>query len=474
MATAHLSVKVGKVGKATPHAEYIAREGKYSERLTREKLEATESGNMPAWAEKDPMKFWQAADTYERKNGYVYREHEIALPREISAEQRAELVRKWVAQELGDKHAYTWAIHNKTALDGGEQPHLHLMYSERTNDGIERDPEQYFKRYNSKHPERGGARKATQQGTQSERAAELKALRERWEHMYNAHSAEKISMKSLAERGIDRTAAPHMTPSESAAAQRRAAAEREAQAATRVAQAERTEAAVSMFDLVQQYQQRLATAYGKDRKSIEAAAKRSDYYKQQEQRIAAMRADIERTKHERAALERKYKQEQERRKNSWFGLGAMLRNKESAEQQAMQEDYKSKGLQLAHSEKALKEAQEEQARYIKEQAEKAQRAAMRDVEQIAAQISAQPLAVYRDAFERVAHGAKASEQQRAEVAADVASKRGEPLQQRLAYLQAASSIISKQQQEQARAQAPERQRAQNNKNKDKDRGGIER
>ena len=26
-------------------------------------------------------------------------------------------------------------------------------------DGIERDPEQYFKRYNSKNPERGGAKK---------------------------------------------------------------------------------------------------------------------------------------------------------------------------------------------------------------------------------------------------------------------------------------------------------------------------
>ena len=139
MATAHLSVKVGKAGKGTPHAEYIAREGKYAQRLEQgEQLEATESGNMPKWAQDNPLVFWQAADLYERKNGYVYREHEIALPRELNAEQRAELVREWVGQELGDRHAYTWAIHNKTALDGGEQPHVHLMYSERTNDGIER------------------------------------------------------------------------------------------------------------------------------------------------------------------------------------------------------------------------------------------------------------------------------------------------------------------------------------------------
>lgn len=261
MATAHLSVKVGKAGKAAPHAEYIAREGKYAQRIEQgEKLEMTESGNMPKWAQGNPILFWQAADQYERKNGYVYREHEIALPRELNAEQRAQLVREWVEQELGDRHAYTWAIHNKTALDGGEQPHVHLMFSERTNDGIGRDPAQYFKRYNAKHPERGGARKATQQGTHSERAAALKAMRDRWEQMHNVHidrhisresilssrrnQRAKISMKSLAEQGItDRQAAAHMTPSESAAMQRKAAAEREAAAAVQALQAERWEAA---------------------------------------------------------------------------------------------------------------------------------------------------------------------------------------------------------------------------------------
>ena len=36
------------------------------------------------------------------------------------------------------------------------------MFNERLQDGIERDPEQYFKRYNSKNPERGGAKKIIQ------------------------------------------------------------------------------------------------------------------------------------------------------------------------------------------------------------------------------------------------------------------------------------------------------------------------
>lgn len=240
MATAHLSVKVGKVGKATPHAEYISRIGKYVERLNQgEKLEYSESGNMPKWAQNNPLEFWKAADQYERKNGYVYREHEIALPRELNAEQRADLVREWVRQELGDRHAYTWAIHNKTALDGGEQPHVHLMFSERMNDGIERDPEQYFRRYNAKFPERGGAKKHNVQGTYRERQADLKEMRERWERLYNRFSPEKISMKSLKEQGINRRVEPHMTPSESAALQRKAAADRVAAEFVRTYEAER-------------------------------------------------------------------------------------------------------------------------------------------------------------------------------------------------------------------------------------------
>lgn len=212
MAIGRLSMKVGKAGKAGPHAAYIAREGQYADRLERgEKLEATEADNMPAWAQSNPQAFWQAADAFERKNGTTYREMEIALPRELDADQRAALVREFVRQEIGDRHAYQWAIHTPTAADGQEQPHVHLMFSERQRDGIERDPEQYFKRYNAKAPEKGGARKgygpsAGQTLTKAERAAELKELRGRWEAMCNAHLEragveQRIDMRSHAERG---------------------------------------------------------------------------------------------------------------------------------------------------------------------------------------------------------------------------------------------------------------------------------
>ena len=225
MAIARLSMKVGKAGKAAPHAAYIARAGQYAERLERgEKLEATEAGGMPAWAQSTPLAFWQAADAYERKGGTTYREMEIALPRELLPEQRAALVREFVRQEIGERHAYQWAIHTPRAVDGGEQPHLHLMFSERQRDGIERDPEQYFKRYNAKNPERGGARKgygpsAGQTLTRAERTAELKELRGRWQAMCNTHLAQagfeqRIDMRSHAEQGIDREPERKQLPSQ--------------------------------------------------------------------------------------------------------------------------------------------------------------------------------------------------------------------------------------------------------------------
>lgn len=219
MAIARLHMKVGKTRNASSHASYIAREGKYRSRLEQgEKLEHTEYGNMPSWAKDDPNLFWQSSDYYERKNGTNYREMEIALPRELTADQRKALVNEFVHQEIGKKHAYQYAIHNPKSLDGGEQPHVHLMFSERLNDGIDRDPEQYFKRYNAKNPEKGGARKQYgevdpnlklgKERTEA-RTNELKQLRDRWEQSCNKHLIKHgykdnvISMKSYKEQGIN-------------------------------------------------------------------------------------------------------------------------------------------------------------------------------------------------------------------------------------------------------------------------------
>lgn len=215
MASYHLTAKIGKKGKAAAHAAYIAREGKYSGRDRYEDLEATASGNMPEWAAHNAAHFWTAADEHERSNGSVYREIEIALPRELTPGQRLELVQAFIEQELGDKHAYQFAIHTpKAALEKDDQPHAHIMYSERIRDGIARDPEHYFKRYNAKNAEQGGAKKFSGGKNKNELKAELLELRERWAAMQNQHLEKhghesRVDHRSLKAQGLDREPEKH-------------------------------------------------------------------------------------------------------------------------------------------------------------------------------------------------------------------------------------------------------------------------
>jgi len=215
MASYHLSVKVGAKGKAAAHADYIEREGEYKLK-NQEKLEAAEHGNMPEWAAGNPSLFWRCADEYERKNGAAYREIEIALPRELTPRQRKELVQTFAEQELGGQHAYSWAIHTpKASIEGGEQPHAHIMYSERIQDGIERGPDQFFKRYNPKHPERGGCRKSNTAKSAEQRKTELVALRERFADLQNVFLEEyghedRVDHRSYADRGIELSPEKHL------------------------------------------------------------------------------------------------------------------------------------------------------------------------------------------------------------------------------------------------------------------------
>ena len=209
MATFHCSVKSGKSGTGAAHADYIEREGKYASK-EKDDLEFKESGNLPIWAETS-RDFWATADANERANGAVYREFEIALPRELTKEQRLELVHEFIEREIGDRHAYTFAIHNpKAAIEGGEQPHAHIMYSERTIDGIDRAADQYFKRWNAKKPDKGGCQKATATAkTPTERKAELVQLRERFAQLQNKHLAKagqevRVTHLSLKDQGINR------------------------------------------------------------------------------------------------------------------------------------------------------------------------------------------------------------------------------------------------------------------------------
>ncbi|WEV50263.1 MobA/MobL family protein (plasmid) [Acinetobacter sp. ESL0695] len=184
---------------------YITRTAEFTryKENSQEKVEFVKSGNMPKFAEGKPAEFWQAADLYERKNGRVSSSLVIALPKELSTKQRIELAEKFIT-ELADRYQfpYTCSIHTHAgSLGGEEQPHLHFMYSERHVDEIDRTLEQFFKRYNPKHPEKGGAQKLTADVLGLGKG-QLQLYREKTEQLIN-HSLERYaSTKILEIKGV--------------------------------------------------------------------------------------------------------------------------------------------------------------------------------------------------------------------------------------------------------------------------------
>ena len=141
MASYHLSVKSKNKGYAMGHYLYIARLMQYENvrKKSDEILEYVEPGRcMPAFV-KDPIEFWQAADTFERANAKVYMEYEIALPNEFTPEQRKTLIETFLDEHIvPQQYPHSYAIHNvKSRLSGEDQPHCHIMFSLKADDGIE-------------------------------------------------------------------------------------------------------------------------------------------------------------------------------------------------------------------------------------------------------------------------------------------------------------------------------------------------
>lgn len=206
MAIFHFSLKSGRKGSAANHANYIARNGKYSNDESND-LKATAHGNLPDWAENDPVTFWRKADSYERANGAAYREYVVALPNELNLEQHRQVVQEFIEKEIGNK-PYHYAIHDPQAsIGGGQQPHAHVMYSDRLPDEFVRAPELHFKRYNSHDPELGGCKKDSGGKDRGSVREKLIEQRETWATILNTaleqsgHS-DRVDHRSHRARGL--------------------------------------------------------------------------------------------------------------------------------------------------------------------------------------------------------------------------------------------------------------------------------
>ena len=162
----HCNVKTGTRASgqsATAKYDYISREGKYAQAAGRKEVVHLESGCMPAFASSDARLYWSAADSHERSNGRLFRSLTAALPNTLDAAGRLELSRRFAAQVTGGELPYTLALHAGRSKEAGaaDNPHLHLVFSERVNDGLARGAEQWFRRAAPKKgdPSSGGARK---------------------------------------------------------------------------------------------------------------------------------------------------------------------------------------------------------------------------------------------------------------------------------------------------------------------------
>jgi ATP-dependent exoDNAse (exonuclease V) alpha subunit len=166
------------------------------------------AGDDMEWA-RDRSSLWNAAETAEtRKNSRVAREYLVALPVELSPEQRSRLVRGF-SQELSDRYGFAvdFAIHAPRDFPGSDPRnfHAHLLATTRevTPSGL-------------------GSKTTLDMNDSNRRALglgpainELLHVRERWatatnEAMQEAHIAARIDHRSLEAQGIDREPLPRI------------------------------------------------------------------------------------------------------------------------------------------------------------------------------------------------------------------------------------------------------------------------
>ena len=201
----HVNVKTGSRGSGQSAAakyDYISRAGKYGA-ASQDELVHLESGCMPSFASSDARLYWAAADCHERSNGRLFRSLTAALPNSLDSAGRLQLARSFAAHVTADELPYTLAVHAGHSKKAGvaDNPHLHLVFSERVNDGVERPAESWFRRAAPKggDPAAGGAKKSER----TKPRAWLEETRQAWAAEMNqafvrAGVADKVTPESHA------------------------------------------------------------------------------------------------------------------------------------------------------------------------------------------------------------------------------------------------------------------------------------
>lgn len=215
MASFHLAVKaIGRTAgrSATAAAAYRAgveitdeRTGLVHDYTRKQGVEHSAMvlpADAPEWAS-DRERLWNAAELAEtRKNSTVAREYEIALPAELSADERRELA-LGLAREISERHgvAVDVAIHAPGREGDQRNHHAHLLTTTRRL-----GPE--------------GLGKKTRELDQKQ-SGEVERWRERWAEMQNralelANVPDRVDHRSHQRQGIEQEPTVHMGPSATA------------------------------------------------------------------------------------------------------------------------------------------------------------------------------------------------------------------------------------------------------------------
>jgi MobA/MobL family protein len=166
-------------------------------------------GHLPLWA-KDSDHFWAMAQRFERKGGMLGLHYQVSLPRELSECALHELSADMRAA-FWEQYPHTWALHRSHASDGADNPHLHVLFSTRREDGMSaRLPKAWF----AKAAPEGEYR--IHAGVKKDHAwyGRLDAVRRETAVLINAALEREglalaVSAQSLKDRGIDRAVSPY-------------------------------------------------------------------------------------------------------------------------------------------------------------------------------------------------------------------------------------------------------------------------
>jgi ATP-dependent exoDNAse (exonuclease V) alpha subunit len=164
-------------------------------------------GDAPMEWARDRSRLWNAAESAERRrNSRVAREFQVALPAELSAQQRLTLARTF-AREVSDRYgvAVDLALHDPKPSGDPRQFHAHLLMTTReiTREGLGAKAGLDMQ---SAHRFRMGL---------SDHKTEYVAVRERWASLTNAAFKDanidiRVDHRTLAAQGIDREPVVHV------------------------------------------------------------------------------------------------------------------------------------------------------------------------------------------------------------------------------------------------------------------------